>query len=135
MFSSTPRAASLLWIAPSVCEMLQAAAGGLSLRLCSHTRPISQTGTAGVILLRMDVVIVRLDVHLASRLAGSTRGLQRERQWGGSFIWRGVSAYFWHLKDDSPQPSSSASLLSPLIPSPSSSQPQATGVITTKRPQ
>lgn len=38
-------------------------AGSLSLRLCSHTHPISQTGTAGVILLRMDVVIVQLDVH------------------------------------------------------------------------
>lgn len=113
MFGSTPQAAPLLWIEPSVCEMLQAAAGSLSLRLCSHTRPISQTGTAGVILLRMDVVIVRLDVHLASRLAGSTRGLEQERQWGGSF----VSAYFWHLKDDSPQPSSSTSLLSLLAPS------------------
>lgn len=66
-------------------EMLEAVAGGLSLRLCSHTRPISQTGTAGVILLRMDVVIVQLDVHLASRFAGSTRGLEQQTQWGGSF--------------------------------------------------
>lgn len=41
-------------------------AGSLSLRLCSHTHPISQTGTAGVILLRMDVVIVQLDVHFGS---------------------------------------------------------------------
>lgn len=58
MFGSTPQEAPLLWTDPSVCETLQAAAGGLSLRLCSHARPISQTGTAGVILLRMDVVIV-----------------------------------------------------------------------------
>lgn len=43
--------------------MLQAAAGSLSLCLCSHTCPISQTGTAGVILLRMDVIIVRLNVY------------------------------------------------------------------------
>lgn len=118
MFGSTPQSSPFLWIEPSVCEMLQAAAGSLSLRLCSHTRPISQTGTAGVILLRMDVVIVRLYVHLASRLAWSTRGLEEERQWGGSFgSVGGVSAYFWHLKDDSPQPSSSASLLSLLSPS------------------
>lgn len=118
MFGSSPQAAPLLWIEPSVCEMLQAAAGSLSLRLCSHTRPISQTGTAGVILLRMDVVIVRLDVHLASWLAGSTCGLEQERQWGGSFgSVGGASAYFWHLKDDSPQPSSSTSLLCLLSPS------------------
>lgn len=82
----------------------------------------------------MDVVIVRLDVHLASWLAESTRGLEQERQWGGSFgsgveggggVWgewlviaerEGMSAYFWHLKDDSPQSSFSASLLSLLTP-------------------
>lgn len=52
----------------------------LSLRLCSHTHPISQTGTAGVILLRMYVVIVRLDVHLASRFGRSTRGPEQQRQ-------------------------------------------------------
>lgn len=66
--------------------MLQAAAGSLSPRLCSHTRPISQTGTAEVILLRMDVVIVRLDVHLASRFAASTRGLEQEETMGREFL-------------------------------------------------
>lgn len=119
MFGSTPQAALLPWIEPSICEMLQAAAGGLSLRLCYHARPISQTGTAGVILLRMDVVIVRLDVHLASRFAGSTRRLEQQRQCGGSLRLEGglESAYFWHLKDDSPQASSSASLVPFLGPS------------------
>lgn len=89
MFGSTPQAAPLPWIEPSICETLQAAAGGLSLRLCYHARPISQTGTVGVILLRMDVVIVRLDVHLASRFAGSTRRLEQQRQCGGSFRLEG----------------------------------------------
>lgn len=55
MFGSTPPAAPLLWIEPSICKMLQAAYPCASAPI---TRPISQTGTAGVILLRMDVVIV-----------------------------------------------------------------------------
>lgn len=47
----------------------------------------------------MDVVIPRLDVHLAPWL-GSTRGLEQKTQWAGS-VGRGVhvggvSAYFWH---------------------------------------
>lgn len=80
--AALPRRLPLLWIEPSVyvkcCRRLQEA-----YPRASAPSPIRQTGTAGVILLRMDVVIVQLDVHLASRLARSTRGL--ERQWGGSF--------------------------------------------------
>ena len=73
MFGCAPQeASSPMDRAQRICEMLQAAAGSLSPCLCSHTRPIRQTGTAGVILLRMGVVIVQLDVHLASRLARST---------------------------------------------------------------
>lgn len=64
---SAPQEAPLPWIDPSVREMLQAVAGGLSLCLCAQTRPISQTGTVGVILLRADVAIVRLDVRWASQ--------------------------------------------------------------------
>lgn len=91
MFGSTPKAAPLLWKEPGVYAMLEAAAGSLSLRLCSHTRPISQTGTAGVILLRMDVVIVQVDVHLASWYAWSTCGQEQQTQWGGSFGIEGGS--------------------------------------------
>lgn len=64
-------------------------AGSLSLRLCSYTHPISQTGTAGVILLRMDVVIVRLDVHFGFSVcwehtwAGAAETMGRELFLGG----------------------------------------------------
>lgn len=102
MFGSSPQAAPLLWIEPSVCEMQQADAGGLSLRLCSHTHPISQTGTARVILLRMDVVIVQLDVHFCFTVSWEHTWAGAAETMGREFWIGGVSAYFWHLKDDSP---------------------------------
>lgn len=69
-------------------------AGSLSLRLCPHTRPISQTGTAGVILLRMDVVILQQDVHFGFSVCW-------EHTWARAAQTMGVaSACFWALKDD-----------------------------------
>lgn len=69
-------------------------AGSLSLRLCPHTRPISQTGTAGVILLRMDVVILQQDVHFGFSVCW-------EHTWARAAETMGVaSACFWALKDD-----------------------------------
>lgn len=99
--------------------MLEAVAGGLSLCLCSHTRPISQTGTAGVILLRMDVVIVGTGCAFAVTVswehtwAGAGETMERE-----FWIWGWwVSVYFWCLKDDSPSYASLLPLLSSSLPS------------------
>lgn len=94
---SAPQEAPLPWIDPSVREMLQAVAGGLSLCLCAQTRPISQTGTVGVILLRADVAIVRLDVRCASQFCSkctwARAGEINEEgvlDWGGKMALKGL---------------------------------------------
>lgn len=76
-------------------------------------RPVSQTGTGGVISLRQDVVFVWLEVRLARRRAESCcRGDNGEEVWGGAPI--SGSFKMTVLNPLPPPPHAPSSLLPPL---------------------